>query len=66
MNFVPKGKIVNAAYIIEALTCFLRVLKGKRPMMAAGNWWLHWDNAPVHTATMVTNTVKKFPASTTI
>jgi hypothetical protein len=55
MNFVPKGKIVNAAYIIEALTCFLRVLKEKRPMMAAGNRWLHWNNAPVHTATMVTN-----------
>jgi hypothetical protein len=36
---VPTGKTVNSAYIIEALTHFLRVLKEKRPTMAAGNWW---------------------------
>jgi histone-lysine N-methyltransferase SETMAR len=23
--------------------------------MTAGTWWFHWDNAPVHTATVVTN-----------
>jgi histone-lysine N-methyltransferase SETMAR len=23
--------------------------------MAAGDWWFHWDNAPIHTADMVTD-----------
>ncbi len=23
--------------------------------MKAGTWWFHWDNAPVHTAAVVTN-----------
>jgi hypothetical protein len=35
MNFVPRGKTVNTAYIIEALTRFLRVLKEQRPAIAA-------------------------------
>jgi hypothetical protein len=52
---VTRGKTDNAAYIIEVLTCFLRVLKEKIPATSAGNWWFYWDNAPVHTATMVTN-----------
>jgi hypothetical protein len=55
MNFVPRGRTVNAAYIIEALTRFLKVLKVKRLTMTAGTWWFHWDNAPVHTAAVVTN-----------
>jgi hypothetical protein len=37
-NFVPRGKTVNAAYITEALTHFLRVLKEKRT--ANGIWEL--------------------------
>ncbi len=24
-------------------------------MMTAGTWWFHWDNAPVHPTTVVTN-----------
>jgi histone-lysine N-methyltransferase SETMAR len=55
MNFVPRGRTVNSAYIIEALARFLKVLKEKRPTMTAGTWWFHWDNALVHTASMVTN-----------
>jgi hypothetical protein len=51
-NFVPRDRTVNAAYIIEALTHFSKVLKVKRPMMTAGTWW---DNAPVHTTAVVTN-----------
>ncbi len=54
-NFVPRGRTVNSAYIIEALARFLKVLKEKRPTMTAGTWWFHWDNAPVHTAPVVTN-----------
>jgi histone-lysine N-methyltransferase SETMAR len=53
MNYVPKGTTVNANYIVEALGKFLKVFRQKRPEIAAGDWWFHWDNAPVHTAAMV-------------
>jgi hypothetical protein len=52
-NFIPEGKTVNASYIQTALTRFLKVFRQKRPIMAAQEWWLHWDNAPVHTAASV-------------
>jgi histone-lysine N-methyltransferase SETMAR len=54
-NYVPKGTTVNANYIVEALGTFLKVLRKKRPVMAEGEWFLHWDNAPVHTAATVTD-----------
>jgi histone-lysine N-methyltransferase SETMAR len=53
-NYVPKGTTVNAKYIVEALGTFLKVLRKKRPVMAAGEWFLHWDNELVHTAATVT------------
>jgi hypothetical protein len=37
---------VNAKYIVDALGKFLKVFKQKRPEMAAGDWWFHWDNVP--------------------
>ncbi len=52
-NHVPKGKTVNAEYIKKALARFLKVFKSKRPIMASQEWFLHWDNVPVHTAAMV-------------
>jgi histone-lysine N-methyltransferase SETMAR len=54
-NYVPRGTTVTARYIVDALGKFLKIFKKKRPVMAATDWWLHWDNAPVHTATMVTD-----------
>jgi hypothetical protein len=54
-NYVPKGTTVNARYIVEALGSFLKILRKKRPVMAAGESFLHWDNAPVHTAATVTD-----------
>ena len=54
-NIVPRGVTVNAAYIVKALASFMKNLKQKRPYMAAGDWWFHWDNAPVHTAATVKN-----------
>jgi histone-lysine N-methyltransferase SETMAR len=53
--YVPRGTMVNATYIVEALGSFMKILKKKRPGMAAGEWFLHWDNAPVHTAATVTD-----------
>jgi hypothetical protein len=52
---MPKGTTVNTRYITEALGSFLNILKKKRPVMAAGEWFLHWDNAPVHTAATITD-----------
>ncbi len=42
-----------ASYIVEALGKFLKVFRQKRAEMVAGDWWFHWDNAPLHTAAMV-------------
>jgi hypothetical protein len=53
MNYVPRGKMVNANYIVEALKRFLAVFKERQPNMAAREWFFHWDNALVHTATIV-------------
>jgi histone-lysine N-methyltransferase SETMAR len=60
-NYMPKGTTVNANYIVEALGTFLKVLRKKRPVMAAGEWFLHWDNAPVHTAATVTDWLVEHP-----
>jgi histone-lysine N-methyltransferase SETMAR len=54
VNFVPRGRTVNSAYIIKALTRFLKALK-VRPTMTARTWWFHWDKPPVHTTGKVTN-----------
>ena len=52
-NYVPRGTTVNAIYILGALGRFQKVFKQKRPETAAGEWYFHWDNAPVHTAAVV-------------
>jgi hypothetical protein len=54
-NYVPRGTMVSATYIVEALSNFMKIFKKKRPIMASGEWYLHWDNAPVHTAPIVTD-----------
>jgi histone-lysine N-methyltransferase SETMAR len=52
-NYVPRGQTVNAKYIIGALGTFLKNLRKKRPETVKGEWFLHWDNAPVHSAKVV-------------
>ena len=52
-NYVPRGKTVNAAFILESLRRFLKACKAKCPEIASGEWFLHWDNAPVHTSKSV-------------
>jgi histone-lysine N-methyltransferase SETMAR len=52
-NYVPRGTTVNANYIVEALGKFMRIFKEKRPITAQQDWFLHWDNAPVHSAAVV-------------
>jgi histone-lysine N-methyltransferase SETMAR len=53
-NYMPRGTTVNAKYIMDARAKFLKVFKQKRPKMAAGDWWFHWDTVPIYTAAMVT------------
>ncbi len=52
-DYVPRGETVNAKYIIESLGRFLEKYRAKRPIQASQEWFLHWDNAPVHTAAAV-------------
>ena len=40
-NYVPRGKTVNAAFILESLRRFLKACKAKCPEIAAGEWFLH-------------------------
>ena len=52
-DYVPRGKTVNSKYIIESLRRFLKIFKQKRKTTASQEWFLHWDNAPVHSAAIV-------------
>jgi [histone H3]-lysine36 N-dimethyltransferase SETMAR len=52
-NYVPRGTTVNANYILDALGRFMKIFKQKRPITAQQDWFLHWDNAPVHSAAVV-------------
>ncbi len=52
-NYVPKGETVNAEYIKKSMARFLKVFRKKRPIMSSQEWFLHRDNAPVHTAATV-------------
>jgi hypothetical protein len=39
-NYMPGGTTVNAMYIVEVLGNFMKIFKSKRPIMAAGEWFL--------------------------
>ena len=52
-DYVPRGETVNAQYIIKSLRRFLKIYKDKRSARAGQDWFLHWDNAPVHSAAVV-------------
>jgi [histone H3]-lysine36 N-dimethyltransferase SETMAR len=58
-NYVPKGQTVNKEYVIKALQEFLRKLRKKRPELVDGEWFLHWDNARVHSAKAVQDYLTK-------
>ena len=58
-NYVPRGKTINAAFILESLQRFMTTFKAKKTEIAAGEWFMHWENAPVHTAKSVRNILNK-------
>ncbi len=53
INYVPRGKTVNANYIVKALSRVLTVFKKKRLNMAAREWFVYWGNAPIYKAAIV-------------
>jgi len=44
---------VNPTYIVIPLQEFLRKLNRKRPKLVNKEWFLHWDNATMHSAKLV-------------
>jgi histone-lysine N-methyltransferase SETMAR len=52
-NYVPRGTMVNAKYIVEALGNFVKIFK-KRPIIAVVEWSA-LGHAPFHTANIVTD-----------
>ena len=57
-NTLPRGKTVIGSYMVEALRLFMRRMNQKRPELVKDEWFLHWDNAPVHKAKVVANFVR--------
>jgi hypothetical protein len=58
-NYVPKAQTVNKEYVIKALQEFLRKLRKKRPELVNREWFLHWDNARVHSPKAVQDYLTK-------
>jgi hypothetical protein len=52
-HIIPKGSKINAIYIVKVLSIFIKKLRQKLPEMVSREWFFHWDNAWVHTATIV-------------
>ena len=54
-HIAARSATINAPYVVDVLGKFLKQLRLKRPEMVEQEWFLHWDNAPVHTAAVVQN-----------
>jgi len=53
-EFVPQGQTVNQQFYLELLKRFRDVARRNRPeLWRSGEWLLHHDNAPAHTALSV-------------
>ena len=57
-NTVHRGKTVTGSYMVEALRLFMRRMNQKQPELVKDEWFLHWDNAPVHKAKVVADFVR--------
>ena len=54
-EFVPPGQTVNQQFYLEVLRGLRENVRRKRPELCrSGDWFLHHDNAPAHTALSVT------------
>jgi hypothetical protein len=54
-NYVPRGTMVSATYNRGSPEQLHENFQEEESIMASGEWFLHWDNAPVHTAAIVTD-----------
>jgi histone-lysine N-methyltransferase SETMAR len=54
-HIAPRSATINAPYVVDVLSKFWRSLRLKRPELLSQQWFFHWDNAPVHTADMVSD-----------
>jgi hypothetical protein len=53
-----RGTTVNTSYhhgYQDTAVQLMKILEKKRPATMARDWRFHWDNAPVHTATALTD-----------
>jgi len=54
MEFVPPGQTVNQQFYLKVLKRLRNSVCRKQPeMWSSGDWFLHHDNAPAHTALSV-------------
>jgi len=54
-EFVPPGQTVNQEFYLEVLRRLRENVQRKHPeLWRSGEWFLHQDNAPAHTAVYVT------------
>ena len=60
-EFVPPGQTVNQQFYLKRLHDIDSVRKKRPEMWSSGDWFLHHDNAPAHTAL----SVQQFLAKTT-
>lgn len=55
-EFVPPGQTVNQHFYLDVLRRLREDVRRKRPeLWRSGDWFLHHDNAPAHTALRVTH-----------
>ena len=57
IKFMPRGAMVSANYILEALGKFVKTFSQKRPIKAAGECFFYWNNSFVHTTAVVTTRI---------
>ena len=59
-HYAQVGAKINVNYLINILATFWCLFRQKRPILAStGDWLLHWDNFPLHTAKITKEWLKK-------
>jgi len=65
-EFVPTGQTVNQQFYLKVKKRLRFSVRQKRPeMWSSGDWFLHHDNAPAHTALNVQQFLAKKKKETT-
>jgi len=60
MEFLPEGQTVNGSFYLEVMKRFLATIRRvRRELCKNGEWFLLQDNAPAHTAAIVSRFLAK-------